>query len=104
MLDKFQNNKDVVIPELKQKRSELKQRLKNAKTTDDKLELKDEIDRIKLNITNLIKEEKEYYLNNSKIIFEYFERKDTISKGTNEKKILDDFFNIKNTQKTKKKK
>lgn len=101
MLEQFQKNKDSVIPELKEKRNILKQRLKNAKTTDERLELQDEINKLKIDIKKLVKQEKEYFLNNSKIIFEYFEKKDTISKGTNEKKRLDEFFNIKNTKQDK---
>ena len=69
MLDKFKKDKDVIIPELKEKRVLLKQRLKTAKTTDEKLELQDEIAKIKTDIKNLVKQEKEYLLNNSKISY-----------------------------------
>ena len=40
---------------------------------------------------------KNYYLNNSKYIFDYFESKKKISECTSKKKLLDNFFNINNT-------
>ncbi len=100
LLKKFEDNKNIKIPQLKEKRKILKERFKSDDiTVEDKLEIKDELENIKKTITRLKQEEKEYFLNNSKFIFEYFENKNNISKGENETKVLDDFFKIKKKEK-----
>ena len=53
-------------------------------TMEDKLEIEDEISNISRTIKQLKNYQKEYYLNNSKYIFDYFENKNNISKGENE--------------------
>ena len=101
LLNDFENNKTVKIPELKEKKKILKERLKSENiTVEDKLEIQDEIENIKKTIVRLKQKEKEYFLNNSKFIFEYFENKNNISKGENETKVLDDFFKIKKQEKS----
>ena len=93
LLEKFKHNKNVKIPELKAKKRLLKNRLISENITmEDKLEIEDELANISKTIKILKNEEKEYFLNNSKYIFDYFENKSNISKGENETKVLDDFF------------
>ena len=62
---------------------------------EDKLNIEDEIRDIKIEISKLKKLKKEYLLENSEIIFEYFEKKKKMSEGIdiNKKKILHSFFN-----------
>ena len=102
LLEKFKHNKSVKIPELKAKKRLLKNRLISENITmEDKLEIEDELTNISKTIKQLKNEEKEYFLNNSKYIFDYFENKNNISKGENETKVLDDFFKIKKPKKEK---
>ena len=59
--------------------------------------LKDDIKKISKKIQEKKKEEKEYYLNNSKYIFDYFENKKSIANGASKMKLLNKFFNIDNS-------
>ena len=91
------------LPSLKNEKKELKEKLTK---TDDSITLEqrlDYIDRIKeiKNEINCLKlKKKNYYLDNSNLIFEYFQNKKNISTGpslnfTNKSKLLNDFFKIK---------
>jgi hypothetical protein len=109
-LNEFTKDEYDKIPDLKLERQEYKQKLKNEYhelTVEQRLDLEDKINEI----TNMIKEikskKKEYFLDNSKFIFEYFENKKNISEGsiiasntttssnTNKAKIVNSFFKIK---------
>ena len=103
-LTEFTNDETDIIPDLKMERQELKARLHDE---DDTLTLESRIDledRV-AEITNRIKEvrakKKEYFLDNSKFIFEYFENKKDISVGskcqstTSKSKMVNTFFKIK---------
>jgi len=103
-LNEFSKDENDKIPELKVERQELKNKLNNnLLTVDERLDCQDRI----LEITQSIKEtknkKKEYFLDNSKFIFDYFENKKNISAGTtsnvNDKnKILNSFFKIKQNE------
>ena len=109
-LNEFSKDEYDKIPELKLEKQEYKQKLKNEYdelTVEQRLDLEDRINEI----TNMIKEikskKKEYFLDNSKFIFEYFENKKNISEGslnctntsttsnTNKAKLVNSFFKIK---------
>jgi hypothetical protein len=100
-LNEFSKDENNKIPELKIERQELKDKLNNVSlTVDERLDCQDRI----LEITQSIKEtknkKKEYFLDNSKFIFDYFENKKNISAGTtsnvsDKNKILNSFFKIK---------
>ena len=84
---------------------ELKELLKNGKdtlTVEQQLEYKDKINEINETIKQIKGRKKEYFLDNSKFIFDYFENKKNISTGTtmqsnisDKTKILNSFFKIK---------
>jgi len=95
--DEFVNNKNNTIPKLIKERTKLIKLKKNIVNIEEKLDLKDEIVSINAKIRELKKNEKDYYLDNSKYIFEYFENKKNIAKGNNKKTVLDKFFNIDNS-------
>ena len=96
LLEKFNKDEVEVIPILKNKINELKNKLKNEKLNiSDKLDIKDEIKENKEQIKKLEKEKRDYFLNNSKYIFDYFENKKEISEGINKTKILNSFFKTK---------
>ena len=102
-LNEFSKNENNKIPDLKAEKKELELKLKNF---DEKLNIEQKLDindRIK-EIINTIKElkskKKEYFLDNSKFIFDYFENKKNISLGTSSElssknKLLNNFFKIK---------
>ena len=103
-LTEFTNDETDIIPDLKMERQELKARLHDEEDTltlESRIDLEDRV----AEITNRIKEvrakKKEYFLDNSKFIFEYFENKKDISVGskcqstTSKSKMVNTFFKIK---------
>jgi hypothetical protein len=103
-LTEFTNDETDIIPDLKMERQELKTRLQSEHDTltlESRIDLEDRV----AEITNRIKEVKakkrEYFLDNSKFIFEYFENKKDISVGskcqstTSKSKMVNTFFKIK---------
>jgi hypothetical protein len=62
-----------------------------------KLEIQDRISEIKIELQTHRSNVKQYYLNNSRYIFDYFENKKEISTGNNKTKILNSFFKIDNS-------
>jgi hypothetical protein len=96
LLNKFNKNELETIPNLKNKINDLKHKLRTEKMTIvDALDVKDELKNYKETIKELEKEKKQYYLNNSKYIFDYFENKKEISEGQNKTTILNSFFKTK---------
>ena len=94
-LDKFENYKNVLIPDLEEKVKTLKKELSKTKNLEKKLDIRDKIKDYKLQIKKSQKEEKEYMLQNSNIIFDYFEEKKNITNDNNVKSSkLNAFFKI----------
>ena len=97
MVERFENDENIVIPKLISEKKQLLLKLsKEYLTFDEKLEIEDKISLIKKNIKDIKIKKKNYYLDNSKYIFDYFENKKQISVGNNKTTKLDSFFNIKN--------
>ena len=103
-LTEFTNDETDVIPELKAERHELKTKLLNEYdelTLEARIELEDKVAEITTRIRDINAKKKEYFLDNSKFIFEYFENKKDISVGskyqtaTNKSKLVNTFFKIK---------
>ena len=102
-LNEFSKNEDIII-NYKNEIELLNQQL-NDKTdvlcVDKKLEITDKIIDLKNNIKNIKYKKKEYLLDNSKYIFEYFENKKNISvvqptqTTANKSKLVKHFFKIK---------
>ena len=102
-LNEFSKYDTDVIPELKLKKQELKQKLLDeidSLNLEQRLDITDKINDITKNIFDLKNRKKEYFLDNSKFIFDYFENKKNISGGTNtqtcnnKNKLLNTFFKI----------
>ena len=96
--DNFHMNETIEIPKLEEKKRELISNLKNSSNIEEKMDLKDEIEKIKNTIKKIKQDKKNYYLDNSKFIFDYFEDKKDIEKGNVKTKKLDSFFNINNNK------
>jgi hypothetical protein len=78
-LNEFMSDETSIIPNLKSERSMCKYRLINEELIiEEQMELSDRIIEINKLISELKKKKNNYYLNNSKYIFEYFENKKNI--------------------------
>lgn len=103
-LNEFAKDENNVMPELKIERQELRDKLKNEQdelTVEQRLELKDKINELTEQIKEINSKKKNYFLDNSKFIFEYFENKKSISTGnattqstSNKSKIVNSLFKI----------
>ena len=93
--EEFRVNNTNTLPELRSKKKAL---TKLLETPDlpivDQLELKDTILSVKNEIKAIKQKEKNYYLNNSKHVFDYFENKKDVSMDNNKTKLLNSFFKI----------
>ena len=100
---KFKNNQEILIPKLNQQIINLENSL-NSSNKKNKEETLEKIKKLKNKISYLEREEKEYYLNNSKYIFSYFEDKKNIDNNDSPAKnvsntkneLVNNFFNISN--------
>jgi len=106
IIKEFKHNQKNVIPKMEKEKNILEEKLQKYTENNNKhqnieeiLDLKDSISKIKKDIKKIKKQEKEYYLNNSKYVFDYFENKKNISGGQSKKVLLDDFFNMAKTNK-----
>jgi hypothetical protein len=96
IVDKFQNANNVVIPSLKKEKMECYEKLTNPQITmEEKMDIEDRINDIQKEIKRLKQQEKNYFLDNSKYVFDYFENKKKISEGNNKTTLLNNFFNLK---------
>ena len=84
----------------------MEERLNTSITIEQKLDIEDRIKEIKYTIKELRLKKKDYFLNNSKYIFDYFENKKNISDSSNnnnstnssstsKSKLINSFFKIK---------
>jgi hypothetical protein len=101
MLSMFNKNNTEVIPMLKEEVENLKIHLRTLKKPlkiDEYMDTKDKIKLKQQQIKSFENVEKQYFLDNSKYIFDYFEQKKEISSGSNKKNtnVLNSFFKIVN--------
>lgn len=100
-INDFTTDEYKTIPQLKQQKKILEDMLVTTKLSIEKtMDLKDEIKDLTLQIKTLKNKKKEYFLDNSKYIFEYFENKKSISTGEitdvpPKNKLVNTFFKIK---------
>jgi len=103
-LNEFTKDENDTIPDFKIERQELRQKLIDScgeLTVEQKLDIEDKISELTEKIRDTKSKKKEYFLDNSKFIFEYFENKKSISDGntvqpsTNKSKLVNSFFKIK---------
>ena len=105
-INEFAKDENNRIPELQYEKKQIKQQLNNQEINIElRLELIDKLKEINTKIKELRNKKKEYFLDNSKYIFEYFENKKNIcneesnsntnNKNSNNKnKILNKIFKI----------
>ena len=81
LLEEFNRKYTEVLPELRHQRKTIKYKLSNeCISVEEKLELEDKLKEIKEQIGVIKRSDKEYLLNNSKYVFEYFESKKKIAR------------------------
>jgi hypothetical protein len=101
MLNYFHEIETEILPKLILRKRDLKTRLTSLsqqKQIEEYMNTRDEIRAISKEIRSLKSQRKNYLLDNSKYIFQYFEQKKDISTGTNPQvNILNSFFKIKST-------
>jgi len=101
IIEDIKHMKEKELPQLINEKIELKKLLKMGNNTIDKeLEMKDRIEILKKEIQSIKRREKEYYLNNSSYVFDYFENKKKIADCDNKTTLLDNFFKIKSEDNT----
>jgi len=95
----FAKEKDDTLPYLRAKKKYFSNLLANDSTLtiDHKIQINDTLCDIKQKINHMKKNKKDYYLNNSKYIFDYFENKKDISLNNSKTKLLNTFFKINST-------
>lgn len=96
ILEEIKEKEINKIPELRSTKKKLQKVLKKYKnlTLEQELEINDKIKEITKEISEIQKERKNYFLDNSKYVFDYFENKKQIAEGKNKTKLLNQFFNI----------
>ena len=96
MLNKFRIDYTGTKPELEREKADLLLRFKNDNLSiDEKIAICDALSILKLKLKNIKKAEKDYLLNNSQYIFEYFENKKNIAECKNKPTVLEHFFTSK---------
>ena len=104
-IDGFEKEENEIIPKLMKEKDDIKLQFKKYKKNMQKcLELQDELDKINQSIRELKQRKKQYFLDNSKHLFHYFEDKKNISSGDNRHNmnILNSFFNQKDAKQNEK--
>ena len=105
-INEFSKDENNRIPQLKIEREEWREKLNSEKDSlsiEQKLDIEDKISEITEKIKNMKSKKKEYFLDNSQFIFDYFENKKNISSGSivpsssssNKTKLVNSFFKIK---------
>lgn len=96
ILEQIKEKEINKVPELRSTRRKLQKVIKthNDLSVEQKLEIQDKIKEINIEISEIHKELRNYYLDNSKYVFDYFENKKQIAEGKNKTKLLNQFFNI----------
>ena len=94
IISKIDDEVETSLPFLKKKKEEIKVLLKKNISLDEKLELKDELNKIRKEIKEISQKKTNYFLENSNHIFDYFENKKEIANGKTKTTLLDKYFNI----------
>ena len=101
IIEKIKFDDMTTIPNLQKEIEELKNKVNDINSINVKLNILDKIKELKSKINKIKKYKKNYYLDNSELVFEYFDSKKKISDGEIvNKKSLNKFFNIDNTNGT----
>ena len=96
IINNLRNKRENDIPNLRKEQKVLRNKiLEGNMRIDEELIIKDRLIEIKNSIREIKEYEKNYLLNNSELVFDYFENKIQVSEGINKTKVLDTFFKTK---------
>ena len=96
LTEEFENDLKIVLPRLKNEKKIINNKLLNTKLLiDEQIDLQEQLNIITKKIKDIKSKKKQYYLQNSKYIFDYFENKKQITNCTTQTKKINCFFNIK---------
>ena len=100
IMNEIKHNEEIVIPQLTTEKQELKDYIRSLKKSqiEEYMETRDKIYEIQHKIKNMKQQKKDYYLDNSKYIFDYFEQKKQISANetpSQHSEVINSFFKIK---------
>ena len=104
IVNEFITDNQVNLPNYEKEKQILETRLKNKTLSiEERLDTKDKKKLINKNIKELELKQKNYYLDNSKYIFDYFEEKQNIAMDNdmstiNKNNLVNNFFNIKTNE------
>lgn len=98
MTDNIRKTRENILPRLLLERKNLKKELSKDVLIERKLDIEDRIKEINVQIRDMRRKEKNYYLDNSSLVFEYFENKKEVTEGKNKTTLLEDFFNVDKTK------
>jgi len=104
IMNEMNHNEEVIIPQLMNEKQNLKEYIRSLKKSqiDEYMDARDRIYEIQSEIKEMKQQRKDYYLNNSKYIFDYFEQKKQISaneKPNQHSDVINSFFKIKSKSK-----
>ena len=98
LLNQFHNEETDIVPKLMKEIADLKNQAKTLKDSqiEEYMDIRDKILKLKLSIKTIKTQKKQYLLDNSKYIFNYFEQKKDISTGGGKQNVnvLNSFFKI----------
>ena len=94
-MEEFHKKLEITLPQLLKEKKQLKEMLTSNPPIEKQLEIKDRLREIKKETATIKRQKNEYLLQNSKFIFDYFEKKKDVSQGQNRRKVLHSFFSKK---------
>ena len=95
----FESKKKKILKWKKQKKALREHLLNNHGNHEENIEIRDKIRFLSKKIKEVEKEKRDYDLNNSQLIFDYFERKKNIVVDNNKKKMVSEFFKVQEPKK-----
>jgi hypothetical protein len=96
MMQKLNTNVQVTRPKLEQDLAKCEKQLTdNCLSIEEVLDVKDRIKRLKKQIRDIDTQHTQYFLDNSSLIFDYFENKKKIADCSNKTTVLEEFFRVK---------
>lgn len=102
IIERIDNDENDVLPKLRETRKSLVSRRNKAKDVDERMTIEEEIAALNSQIRDIKNAKTNYYLDNSKYVFDYFEAKKDIASCKNKTRVLNKFFNLEAADKTEK--
>jgi len=97
IIERIDSDESDLLPRLRDSRKSLVARRKKASDVDERMSIDEEIAALNSQIREIKNAKTNYYLDNSKYVFDYFEAKKEIASGKNKTRVLNQFFNLEST-------